>query len=263
MGRPRRRPLTRREALTWLTALAGLGGAGVCATGGILSVLIGRHRLIPTQIVATPPPVQTPAPPPIVPRVAWGARPINHEAPNERGFYSAENPLGWREYEGDLADIYTTLVIHHSYPILRDSGTMRDVQNAHLDAQGWADVGYHFAVDGKGTIYEGRDIRVRGSNVAGYNTGVIGVVAIGDFDNEAPSLPQLQAIMQLALWLRDAYTLTHIAGHYEFNPTTACPGVNMKPYLEQFSAYSGLVRGTGGYTPLPGRRAIPTPSQCC
>ena len=46
---------------------------------------------------------------------------------------------------------------------------------------GWADVGYHYLVDKDGTIYEGRNIAIRGAHTQGHNTGSAGVCLLGDF----------------------------------------------------------------------------------
>lgn len=40
------------------------------------------------------------------------------------------------------------------------------------------DIGYHYALDCYGNIFEGRDIRFKGENVHNYNTGVIGIVLL-------------------------------------------------------------------------------------
>lgn len=273
---PPTRPVTRREVLRWITALTGLAGVGVCGIGGLFSYLVSRQRNDYPPQRLTPVALSSPAsgtpthggnvpalPPEIVRREAWSAAAPNHEALNEFGFASADNPLGWLVYQGDLAAIYQTVVIHHSYPVRRDGGTMLELQAIHLNVSKWADIGYHFGVDGTGKVYEGRPINVRGSNVAGYNTGVIGVVLIGDFEQDIVTSEQMVALQQLLLWLKNTFTLTHVAGHYDFNPDTQCPGQNVKPYLPMLAESLGLQRGTGGYVP-PVSRLIKRPrTRCC
>jgi hypothetical protein len=250
------KPITRREALLWITGLSAGATAGVCGVGGLVTFLLARRgRIAPPGVTPSPWPTATLAPPPIVPRAVWGARAVNHEALNEFGYYSAENPLGWETYQGDLAKIYKTVVIHHSYPVKRDNGTMRALQDIHMDIDKWADIGYHFGVGGNGIIYAGRDINVRGANVAGYNTGTIGVVVIGDFELEMPADVQLQALQTLIIWLTATYRLTHLAGHCDFNLTTVCPGAHLRAYLDVLAQNAGLKHGTGGYVPP----ATPTP----
>ncbi|CAG0962214.1 hypothetical protein ANRL4_00741 [Anaerolineae bacterium] len=263
----RKHPMSRREALLWIGTLTAGGGTALCGVGGLIALLIGRKNQEAVRLqttlaaIAMTPPGTTLTPPVIIPRDQWGARTVNHQASNESGFAPA-NPLGWLEYQGDLAAVYSTVAIHHSYPVRRDTGTMRELQDIHMDGQGWADIGYHFGVGGDGKVYAGRDIRARGSNVAGHNTGVIGVVAIGDFESEVPALAQLNALQNLILWLRAQYTLTHIAGHYEFNPDTQCPGKYLRLQLDTLAYNCGLTRGTGGYIP-PTPISLLTGRGCC
>jgi hypothetical protein len=140
-------------------------------TSGMLAIsriIEYGQRLQPQAIQPLP---EMPVP---IPRSEWDARPVNHEAINEYGFASEANPTGWLVYPDDLQTIYHTLSVHHSGVAQVFNETMRSIQDEHLDRRGWADIGYHFGIDPQGRIYAGRDIRVRGSSVAGGNTGVIG-----------------------------------------------------------------------------------------
>lgn len=186
----------------------------------------------------------------IVSRAEWGARPPNHDAPNEFGF--AANPIesGWYVYPDDLAAAYSTVAIHHSAARLASNETVQSIQNEHMDVNGWADIAYHFAIDNAGVIYQGREIGSRGASVAGHNTGTIGVMVMGNFELESPLDIQLTALQSLVNWLAQQYTLTHLAGHGEFNPESVCPGKNMIVHLDTLAQWAGLLRGTGGYVEL-------------
>lgn len=111
-----------------------------------------------------------------------------------------------------------------------------------MDNRGWADIGYHFGIDAGGLIYAGRDLQVRGASVAGWNTGVIGVVVMGNFEWEAPADTQLSALQTLVNWLARTYTLTYLAGHDELNDGTVCPGRFLKLYLDALAHGAGLQR---------------------
>jgi hypothetical protein len=112
---------------------------------------------------------------------------------------------------------------------------MRGIQDEHMDINGWADIAYHFAIDNAGVIYEGRDIGSRGASVAGHNTGTIGVVVMGNFEQERPLDFQLTALQSLLNWLAREYTLSHLAAHGEFNPESVCPGQHMIPLLDSLA----------------------------
>lgn len=243
--------LTRRELL----GLMGLGVATMSASGlgGAVYLLAGdRPRAVPSITPEAP----TPRPPvlkridrpAIVPRAEWGARAPDHAAANESGFASPENAEGWLDYPGDLREVYRTVVVHHSVIYEQDDPTtMREIQAEHMDTRRWADVGYHFGVGRTGTIFEGRSLRARGTHVAGYNTGSVGVVFFGNFEEESPPQQQLTAGSRLIDWLALRLELTHLAGHGEFNSFSECPGANMVYYLDALAESAGLARGIEGY----------------
>lgn len=234
--------MNRRQFLR--AALATLSAAGCTLNAPVRA---------PAQAPGAVPPPATPTPPPmptIVPRAAWGARDPNPDAAMESG------PFGWHVYEGDLAQVYRTVAIHHSAHRLASNKTMRDLQDIHMDRNQWADIGYHYGIDAQGVVYAGRDIRVRGSSVAGYNTGTIGVVVMGNFEVEQPLPTQLDSLRTLVVWLAHTFRLTHLAAHGEFNPDSVCPGRFMQQHLDALAAAAGLLRGTGGYVP-PVENAVP------
>ena len=173
-------------------------------------------------------------------RAEWDARSPNHDALEEFGFASEDNPTGWLVYDGDLREVYHTVVIHHSADLRPH--TMRDMQDVHMDRQQWADIGYHFGIDSQGIIYAGRDIQARGASVAGHNTGAIGVVMMGHFEWETPAEMQLAALQTLVNWLATTYALNYLAGHGELNAGTVCPGRNLRPYLDALALGAGLQR---------------------
>jgi hypothetical protein len=243
----KRREVLRYGALGTLV-MAGLA-AGIGTLGGIMLLLRPRRASAPAP-AETSAPTQPPLPPPpIVSRADWGARPPDHTAPNETGFADSARDDGWFAYVGDLAAVYNTVVIHHTATFPAQDETMADVQALHMDRNGWADVGYHFAIDANGVVYEGRDVHVRGSSVAGHNSGVMGVVLMGNFERGQPTAAQLQALQPLVNWLAQTYALSHLAAHREFNSDSLCPGDNLMPYLDSVAQVAGLQRGTDGYVP--------------
>jgi len=254
--------LTRRQFI----GLIGVFGAGTGALcGGITATSLMATRVIvttptdsPTSIPTTPTLIVPK--PAIVNRATWGALAPNINARNEKGYYNKEtNPEGWYVYPDRLQESYQTLVVHHSAFYEGDGkSTLAEVQRAHHDDRGWADVGYHFMIDKDGTIYEGRDLTVRGAHVSGYNTGSVGVCLFGDFRFEAPSDNQLKALYALNNWLVFRLELTHLTGHQQFNDWTECPGTFILAQLEDIATRAGLTFGTDGY-----QSSIRADSCCC
>jgi hypothetical protein len=260
--------LSRRDFLG-LAGMATVAGSLTCI-GGLIGYLAikGVGRVTPrVATVPAPTPTETrPARvkqierPPVTTRAEWGARAPDHKAENENGFYSLDNAEGWRAYEGDLREMYRTVVVHHAAEYeVDDQTTMKFIQDLHMDKRKWADIGYHFGVGRTGQVFEGRDLGVRGTHTEGFNTGSVGVVFFGHFERYAPTPEQLEAGRQLIDWLALRLELTHLAGHRDFNDFTECPGKYMIPSLPALANSAGLIYGTGGYQPPPEQLITPTP----
>lgn len=198
--------------------------------------------------------------PELISRQAWGAREVNHQAEEEFGFYTLDNPEGWHEYEVDLREAYQTVVIHHSSLYVTDDlTTVQEIQTLHMDDRGWADIGYHFCVGQNGMVYEGRMMSARGVHTEMYNTGSLGVCLLGNFEEMMPTQAQLDSTQGLLNWLVLRLHLSHLAGHRDFNSQTLCPGVNLYPRLDEFAAEAGLKRGVDGYIAPPEQLMTPSP----
>ncbi|MGD8403188.1 MAG: peptidoglycan recognition family protein [Anaerolineales bacterium] len=192
------------------------------------------------------------SPPPrpnILSRDEWGARPLNLLAPEELGLFDVEsNPEGVLYYTDDLRSVLNTVVLHHS--AISNAGPA-EIQELHMDRRGFADVAYHFLIDSDGNIYEGREINARGAHVQGFNTGSLGVVLLGNFDETMPTQPQLDSLEKLVDYLRYTYGIRYLAGHKDYpdqSPDgTECPGANLYPLLPKLARSLGMKYGIDGY----------------
>lgn len=183
----------------------------------------------------------------IIPRAQWGAAEPDHTVSGEHGFYHPQtNPQGWLVYPEPLDEVLTSIIVHHSASRLI-AGPLK-IQRTHMENKGLADIGYHFVIDQCGTPYEGRPLNVRGAHTGGRNTGTVGIVLLGNFENGPPPAAQLAALQTLAGCLAAAYHITHLAGHRDFQPGhTVCPGQFLEPLLPALAAGLGLTFGTAGY----------------
>lgn len=181
------------------------------------------------------------------PRANWSAVEPVFDNFEERGRYDAlTNRGGYRVYDQPLDQILRTVVVHHS--ALPQSDGPREIQRMHIQDKGYADIGYHFVIDGTGQIYEGRPINIRGAHTGGFNTGSVGICLMGNFENATPTATQLQSLENMIGLLRDAYGITHIAGHRDFQPgVTVCPGNHLSALLQSTATRLGLELGTKGY----------------
>ena len=165
--------------------------------------------------------------PGVLSRTDWGAR-----HPNTRRLDPASS--SWK---------YIT--IHHSAepgasPLngsWRDSvGALRDIQSAHMNGEGYGDIGYHFLIDPAGRIFEGRELRYQGAHAYGKNNvGNVGICLLGNFEHERPTREALESMHGLIDILGSKFGLgkNSVRGHNDFR-STACPGRYLKPHLARY-----------------------------
>jgi RHS repeat-associated protein len=208
--------------------------------------------------------------PDIVSREEWGALEpganvvcLGEACPGtgwSEGMFDPSNPEatadGYRSYSDlgydSLAEVLDEIVIHHSGNV--PTYDMQTLQRQHMFGTGMADVGYHFAIDPDGIIYEGRDIGVRGNHALRGNTGRIGVLLMGDFqpgdelkmpgttfhlparlDNYgAPTNAQMQSAVDLVQYLDAEYGIESVVGHQDVPENdTECPGALCLPFVKE------------------------------
>jgi hypothetical protein len=155
-------------------------------------------------------------------------------------------------------------IVHHtagtnSYAAADVPALLRGVQAYHMDANGWNDIAYNFAVDRFGRVWEARaggiDRAIVGAHTAGFNTGSTGVVVLGNFETAAPTSASVNAVSSVIAWklaIHDVdprtpvafragegsrrfppgsvVTLNRIVGHRDVG-LTACPGQNLYRHL--------------------------------
>jgi len=131
------------------------------------------------------------------------------------------------------------ITVHHDALLTRETSwawaanRLRGIQRAHFN-RGWADIGYHFVIDPSGRIWEARPLKYQGAHVSNHNEGNIGVVVIGDFDQQALNSLQKKALKELLDHFCKKYRIpkTRIYTHGELN-ITACPGKNLQAYVDE------------------------------
>ncbi|MFC6269827.1 peptidoglycan recognition protein family protein [Frigoriflavimonas asaccharolytica] len=171
----------------------------------------------------------------IVNRKSWKAR-----LPQTGGNYSYE------EIAKNPKDYYDTIVIHHSgnaksYP------SVREIQDEHMDKMDKADIGYHFAINRYGKIFEGRPINIKGAHVDLANTAKIGIVLLADLSSDNNGLTGIKkkieeyngndyltdkmeiSLLRLCIYLDKLYKIDKVGGHMEIASSSKteeryCPG---------------------------------------
>ena len=118
--------------------------------------------------------------------------------------------------------------------------TDRATVAAHLEGirrlhrrKGWGDIGYHFAVDRAGRVWEARPLNWQGAHVKDHNPGNIGIVVLGNFEQQQPSAAQLNGVCLHVSTLMRVYNvpLNRVHTHQEWGSPTACPGNKLQQSL--------------------------------
>ena len=136
---------------------------------------------------------------------------------------------------------------------------MRLICKAHL-ARGFDEIGYHYAVDPFGRVWQGRGplpgqitTQVRnGAHAQGFNDNAVGVVFIGDFQQVEPTPAAMSAAADLVAFLAD---------QYDIDPEGTVPAVSTGGSKTRFASGTRVVlpaidghRDTGAGTLCPGER---------
>jgi hypothetical protein len=149
-----------------------------------------------------------------------------------RRAWGAEEPTG--EFERHRI---RRLTVHHSGVVLTDNAKapsrFRSHQASHQE-RGWPDIAYHFLVDRKGNVYEGRPIRAVPDTATNYDPrGHFTVMCEGNFERQRPSTRQIAALADVLAWAAERFDvgIRTTSGHREY-ADTACPGDALQRRLD-------------------------------
>ncbi|SBT42503.1 peptidoglycan recognition protein family protein [Micromonospora auratinigra] len=203
-------PLSRRAVLRGAVLLGAAGGAAA------LTQLGGDH---PARAAATR--VDQPT---IASCATWGARPPS----------SAVTVVQSRPNK---------IIIHHTafpnatdYSLAYAYQNSRDIQNLHMDTNGWLDSGQHFTNSRGGHLTEGRhgslyallhgQTMVQGAHCVGQNSQAIGIENDGTYLTVQPPQAQWDSLIWFCAFTCQQYGIpsSEIYGHLDFN-STQCPGL--------------------------------------
>jgi hypothetical protein len=134
----------------------------------------------------------------------------------------------------------SAITIHHSgFPEgFRATGTAEVAENLRFilafhtvpppNGRGWADIGYHFAIDPAGRTWELRSLQYQGAHVKNHNAGNIGVVCLGNFDFHPLSPEQWAALEGLIAGIERQCGRLRVMGHRDIaDEPTNCPGKHL------------------------------------
>lgn len=201
---PSGRALTRRSLL---------GGAAL--VGGVLATGATGFA-VPRRAYAAGEPT-------VYDRAAWNARPPS-------------SPVTVLDHGPDHIVVHHTATANSTdYSLDHALQLSRDIQDLHMDKNGWIDIGEQLTISRGGYIMEGRDRsleaigdrhHVVGAQTANENSHTIGIENEGLYDTVTPPDALLNSLVATMAWLCDVYGLdphASIVGHRDYNATD-CPG---------------------------------------
>jgi N-acetylmuramoyl-L-alanine amidase len=214
-----------------------------------------------------------PGQPPIVARVAWAGGQAPPGFPPAYGsvrlafVHHTETPNGYSR--GDVPAMLMSIYRFHRF------------------VRGWNDIGYNFAIDAFGRIWEARaggiDEAVIGAQAGAYNTVSTGVAVLGSFMDVVPPPAAIDALERLLAWKLSLHglpvrghvtvevdpadasftpfapgahvSLPRIAGHRD-GDATACPGDAFYARLPSIRPRVAALAGTPAKVTLAAHPAV-------
>ena len=142
---------------------------------------------------------------------------------------------------------HNSIVLHHSGNL--GEKDPKKIEHLHMDKRNWDDVGYHYLIKPNGEIFEGRKIYNKGSHVGGANTGKIGVLLMGDYDeqwwdfDDTLSESHISSTNALIKTLVNNFPkIRMLGGHREYLPDKGytCPGNLIMDIVDRMREKHGL-----------------------
>lgn len=138
----------------------------------------------------------------------------------------------------------TEIIIHHT-------ASPRDVTLDQIDRwhreRGFNKIGYHFLIDGKGVVHEGRPLQEIGAHCRGHNLVSAGVAVTGDNTREGLGWigAQWLGLILLVEKLQARFGPIPVLGHRDTGAATECPGLDVRAILlaENPLRAAGVVAG--------------------
>lgn len=170
-----------------------------------------------------------------------GDTPTPRTAPSVPGAYLPRRQWTTTSAKSWLADPMgrvTRITLHHDgmSPFYGRSASdsvdrLEAIRRSHV-GRGWADIGYHFAIDPQGNVWEGRPLNLQGAHVKDQNEQNIGVVVLGNFQEQSPTTAAVSTVDRFLAQLMRTYRvpLRSVYTHQELGPTV-CPGHHLQRHM--------------------------------
>ncbi|XP_071041563.1 peptidoglycan recognition protein 3 [Parasteatoda tepidariorum] len=119
---------------------------------------------------------------------------------------------------------------------------MKRLQIIDMDTKGHDDIGYNFVIGGDARVYVGRGWDKIGKHTFGYNHISLGIAFMGNFMEEKPSIPMIEAGKSLVEYaVSEGYLARDykLYGHRVVSPgTIECPGNKLYDVIKMWPNFS-------------------------
>lgn len=128
-------------------------------------------------------------------------------------------------------DKINKIILHCSDSDLPEHDNINVIKEWHLK-RGFVDVGYHYFIDKKGHIFEGRKLNIEGAHCKGQNSDSVGICLSGRHDFRTAQYLTLELLIYS---LFDMFGEINIFGHCDFNENKTCPNFDYKTFMDRLN----------------------------
>jgi len=146
---------------------------------------------------------------------------------------------------------FDRITVHHSAAASSsksDDQVVAEIETVCMQhiTRGYGDIGYHFVIDVRGDVWEARSLAYQGAHVSGQNDGNIGIVLLGNYEEQTVSENQKKSLVTLIGALRDKYQIKRhrLYGHRDLGKSI-CPGKNLYEHVEELKSAEGTASKKG------------------
>lgn len=111
---------------------------------------------------------------------------------------------------------------------------LANIRNGHINRrpEPFADIGYHYIIDPAGRVWAGRDLRYQGAHVERNNEHNLGIMVMGNFEEQQPTRAQLDTLEAFMVDQMQRYNVpvSRVYTHREIGQSV-CPGRNLQRFM--------------------------------
>lgn len=115
----------------------------------------------------------------------------------------------------------TGIIWHHTAG--NEAQPIHDIADYHVRVRKWPGIGYHFAIDSEGKVFQMQSVNTVSYHAYMNNTPNIGIVLVGNYEDARPTRAMRSSAKALLRVLRSRYGIKNVYLHKE-TKATLCPG---------------------------------------